>query len=150
MKKFNVEFKFVFSPLIKGVKGGEYRPLETKDNVFFKKTTAKINLEKMPQTWDKITLLDDTHINTVFEEELGELFKRQEDVRGMFTFSATRHRGWIERTPEKAVHNPHTFWIELACDLGDKRIEDVDAMSSFILAQLVRFGVMDKLRFEQK
>ena len=107
MKKFNTEFGFVFAQLFKGVKGGQYLPLEAQDGRLIRRIKATINLPALPKSLDYVTLLDDTQIGTIFEEECGEMFDTLEDVRHAFTFEARRHRGWIDRSPEGPKYHPH-------------------------------------------
>jgi hypothetical protein len=151
MKKFNVIFKFVVSPLFKQLHGKvQYLPLEANDKRLFREVETKINLNGLPKTQDVLQLLDDSQLETVFGEECGDLFESFQDVRNAFTFEAVRHRGWIERTPERNIGQSHVFWVELILDQGDKRIEDAVALTGYVLSQLVRFGVMDKIRPETK
>ena len=146
MKKFNAEIEFAYAQLLNGLNGGKYIPLELNDRRLTKTVPVKINLGIMPQTNEVITLLDDSQIITVFEEESGELFESLEDVRDAFTFEVRRHRGWVDRTSEKKTYHPHMFWVRLTRDQGQMSSTQAVAQSGFVLCQLARFGIINKLR----
>ncbi|HYC34121.1 MAG TPA: hypothetical protein VEC13_00130 [Candidatus Paceibacterota bacterium] len=145
MKKYYVEFKFTFKPLLKGAEGGDYIPSEFDTRRMVRTVNSKIDLDSLPKTQDLIVLLDDANIGTIFGE-YADMFETLEDVRNTFTFEAERRRGWIEKTPVGKVFHRHMFWVNLIYDQGNKRVRDADAESDFIISQLVRFGIIDKLR----
>ena len=146
MKKFNAEITFAYAQLLNGLNGGKYIPLELNDRRLTKTVPVKINLESMPQTNEMITLLDDSQIITVFEEESGDLFESLDDVRSAFTFEVRRHRGWIDRASEGRPYYPNMFWVKLTRDQGQMSSAQAVAQGGFVLCQLARFGVIDKLR----
>lgn len=150
MKKFNAEITFAYAQLLNGLNGGKYIPLELHDRRLTKTLPVKLNLESMPQSNEEITLLDDSQIITVFEEESGDLFESIEDVRKAFTFEVRRHRGWIDRTSEERTYHPHMFWIKLTRDQGQMCSAQAIAQGGFVLCQLARFGIIDKLRVTLK
>lgn len=151
MKKFNAEIMFAYAQLLNGLDGKQYIPLELEDRRLTRTVPVKINLENMPSTGDDVTLLDDSQIITVFEEESGELFESLEDVRRAFTFEVRRHRGWIDKTAsERGVYHPNMFWVKLTRDQGKMCSAKAIAEGGFVLCQLARFGVIDKLRVISK
>ena len=146
MKKFNAEITFAYAQLLNGLNGGKYIPLELNDRRLTYTLPVKINLESMPQTNEMVMLLDEAQIITVFEEESGDLFENLDEVRSAFTFEVRRHRGWIDRASEKKTYHPHMFWVKLTQDQGQMGSAQAVAQRGFVLCQLARFGVIDKLR----
>jgi hypothetical protein len=146
MKKFNAEITFAYAQILNGLNGGKYIPLELNDRRLTYTIPVEINLKSMPKTNEMVMLLDDSQIITVFEEESGDLFESLEDVRSAFTFDVHRHRGWIDRTSVKKIYHPHMFWVKLTQDQGQMSSAQAVAQRGFVLCQLARFGVIDRLR----
>ena len=107
-----------------------------------------INLEKLPKTGERICLLSRAAILTILEEgEEDSSFETEEQVEDEFTFDVVVHRGYIDGKQQ--------MWVELRRDMirfGDMNIPTEDRVNKnrFIVTQLVRFGVLDKIKLDAK
>lgn len=103
-----------------------------------------INLERLPKTADQICLLSKDSILTILDEcEEDDCFDTEEQITNEFTFDVVVHRGYIDKVDQ--------MWIELRRDMVrfggcDMKTENRVNKNRFIITQLVRFGVLDKIK----
>ena len=112
-----------------------------------------INLPKLPTAAEcdaGICLLSDEAIAKILNEgEGGESFETEEQIREAFTFDVYRHRGYINHNGKKAGK----AWLVIGknfasagrCDIPKK---ERLMQNSFVMCQLVRFGVLDKFKID--
>jgi hypothetical protein len=110
-----------------------------------------INLPKLPKKGEAICLLNEEQIKTIlFDGEGGDRFETDEQIQNAFTFDVYIHRGY-----PLGSSGGEQKWIGLyqnsiysgdASMLSDARVDH----NTFIVTQLVRFKVLDKLKLANK
>lgn len=147
MKKFYAELMFVSPDMCQAkfnVCAKNVSTLLRAEHFVYKQIfEMTINLEKLPKSGERICLLSKEQILTILEEGEEETqFETEEQIANQFSFDVAVHRG---------CQGQDKLWIELKRNtlrFGDMDVPTQERVNHnrFIVTQLVRFGILDKIK----
>jgi hypothetical protein len=159
MKKYYAEISFISPDMYKanfkvGAKSVNTF-LRAESFVVRQVVEVTINLPKLPTKAEcdaGLCLLSNEAIAMILDEgEGGDSFETEEQIKEVFTFDACLHRGYINCDGKKV----DKMWLVIGknfasagrCDIPKK---ERLMQNRFVMCQLVRFGVLDRIKIIPK